>query len=73
MLVVSIHTSKMPEDFSTFSDYCCMGIFQIGMLAVPIFLAISGYFLVNKNLSSKNEILIFWKKQIPKVYIPMLI
>lgn len=40
--------------------------------AVPIFLAISGYFIGRKNLDEKYIYIKFLKKQIPKVYIPML-
>lgn len=41
--------------------------------AVPIFLAISGYFLCTKKLDTWNERKLFWQKQIPKVYVPTMI
>ena len=41
--------------------------------AVPLFLAISGFFLGKKDLSSKCKVSHFLKKQVPKVYIPMLV
>ena len=41
--------------------------------AVPLFLAISGYFMANKDFSIKQNYRSFYKKQIPKVYVPMLV
>lgn len=41
--------------------------------AVPVFLAISGYFLVNKNVQNTAQYISFIKKQIPKVYLPCLV
>lgn len=41
--------------------------------AVPLFLAISGFFLGRKDLSSKQKYVGFLKRQVPKVYIPMLV
>ena len=40
-------------------------------VAVPLFLAISGYFLASKQMENGGYV-IFLKKQIPRVYIPML-
>lgn len=46
---------------------------QIIGYAVPLFLAISGYFLSKKDVSTKSNYIAFLKKQIPRVYLPMLI
>ena len=52
--------------------------FQMGMresldFAVPLFLAISGFFTGKNHLDDKNSYLKFLKKQIPRVYIPALL
>ena len=41
--------------------------------AVPLFLAISGYFIGKKDLSSFESYKAFLKKQLPRVYVPMLL
>lgn len=41
--------------------------------AVPLFLAISGYFLGKKQIETWEQYAIFIKKQVLKVYIPMII
>lgn len=41
--------------------------------AVPMFLAISGYFIAKKDLSTKSAYFSFLKRQVPKVYVPVLI
>ena len=41
--------------------------------AVPIFLAISGYFIGRKSFEEKGSYSRFLRKQIPRVYYPMLI
>ena len=46
---------------------------QITNVAVPMFFAISGFFLAKKNLANKDGYISFLKKQVPKVYIPTLI
>lgn len=46
---------------------------QIIGCAVPIFLAISGYFMSNKVLDNQFKYHTFFKKQIPRVYVPMLV
>lgn len=40
--------------------------------AVPIFLAISGYFIGRKPFKENRNYIKFLGKQIPRVYIPML-
>lgn len=41
--------------------------------AVPIFLAISGYFIGHKSFAEQGSYVKFLKKQVPRVYIPMLL
>lgn len=71
LMVVAIHTFIACE----FDN--CQSIFAIGMreifnVAVPLFLAISGFFIGRKKIEYNSQIFKFWKKQIPKVYIPTL-
>lgn len=72
LMVIAIHTSPA-FDFDTYQGWIDVGIRQIFNCAVPLFFAISGYFLGSKNLEDKSTCLAFWKHQIPKVYIPVLI
>lgn len=72
LMVVAIHTFKMSGMDSAYGIWlvCSRQIFNI---AVPLFLAISGYFLGKKNFDNVQQVSYFWKRQIPKVYVPMLI
>lgn len=73
IMVVGIHTFSVEEvDMQTGFDVNVI-IRQILNCAVPIFLAISGYFLYTKKLDTWNERKLFWQKQIPKVYVPTMI
>lgn len=72
LMVIGIHTF-VPEEVS-------LSEFDLGILtrqslnvAVPLFLALSGFFLYRKPLTEKKDVLSFWKKQIPKNYVPVLI
>lgn len=74
LMVVGIHTYSI--------DYSSDGMFQniIKLLlinwfncAVPLFLAVSGYFIARKKLDTLDDCKAFWKKQISKVYIPCII
>ena len=40
--------------------------------AVPIFLALSAYFMSKKSFRSKDDVFVFWRKYIPKVYVPCM-
>lgn len=42
-------------------------------MAVPLFIAISGFFLSKKTLDNKIQYVSFLKRQIPKVYLPTLL
>lgn len=48
-------------------------ILQVIKCAVPLFLAISGYFLCRAAINNKKEYFIFLRKHLSKIYIPMLI
>lgn len=72
LMVIGIHTF-IPKDI-------LWSRFDFGVIArqslntaVPLFLALSGFFLYRKRLLNNKEIITFWKKQIPKIYIPVLI
>lgn len=73
LMVIGIHTFDPPING-------CVDGFDLGVLvrqtlnvAVPLFLALSDFFLYRKPLNTKERVAIFWKKQIPKNYIPVLI
>ena len=72
LMVVAIHTTTSCDLDSTCGIFSTI-IRQCLNCAVPIFLACSAYFLTSTNLSTFNNCCQFWKKQIPKVYIPTLI
>lgn len=65
LMVIAIHTYNLKSD----------GIFirQLLNCAVPIFIAISGYFLSQKVMNTKGDYITFLKKQLPKVYYPVLL
>lgn len=65
MMVVAIHTYTLRED--------SLVIRQLLNAAVPIFIAISGFFLSKKQIGGKSDYYSFLKKQLPKVYIPVLV
>lgn len=50
-----------------------MVVRELCSIAVPLFLAISGYFISNKDINDKRTYLSFLRKQIPRVYIPCLL
>lgn len=72
LMVIAIHTFPQ-SDFATKEGFVNIVIRQIVGFPVPLFLAISGFFLGGRILDRKEQRLSFWKKQIPKVYIPVLI
>lgn len=74
IMVVGIHTvSNGSWGFESIEDICAIILRSILNCAVPLFLAISGYFIAIKKISSSKEHMIFLRKQIPKIYIPCLI
>lgn len=72
IMVVGIHTfSPVHAEFCSLIGLINCMIRQLLNSAVPLFLAISGYFIASKVIDNKKSINI--KKQIYKVYIPTLI
>lgn len=70
--VIGIHTFSTSVINSSYDEVAII-IRQFITFAVPLFLAISGFFLEKKSLLNWHDITHFWKRQIPKVYIPTLI
>lgn len=74
LMVVGIHTYPGNFNFKNGISY----VFQIILIntfncAVPLFLAISGYFIARKRLRTFTECGVFWRKQIPIVYVLCLV
>ena len=65
MMVVGIHTYTLGKDSTV--------VRQLLNTAVPLFVAISGYCLSQKRMENKDDYLFFLKKQLPKVYLPVLV
>lgn len=73
MMVVGIHTFSVGNvDMHQDIDVSVL-VRQMLNCAVPIFLDMSGYFLCSKLLDTWTERKTFWRKQLPKVYVPTLI
>ena len=68
VMVVAIHTYTATDEINGI-----VLIRQTLNCAVPLFLAISGYFIGKKDLSTYEKYKSFLKKQVPRVYIPMLL
>ncbi len=68
-MVVGIHV--YPAGLSDNVVY--LTIRQLLNCAVPIFFAVSGYFIAKKELTSFASAKSFWRRQIPTVYLPCLI
>lgn len=71
MLVVANHT-KVHSDIHTLLGVINAAMTCIVSPAVPIFLAISGYFLSRKVMESRSDYFRFLRKQLPTVYLPCL-
>lgn len=72
LMVVAIHTYPGYK-FESFSAIFQITVRQIVGCPVPLFLAISAFFVGQKDLAERSSRLAFWKKQIPKVYIPAIL
>lgn len=72
--VVAIHSSGSGLQFSEESINFNFTVLWRNVLnfGVPMFLAISGFFLAKKTIGSLGEYFEFIKKQIPRVYFPLL-
>ncbi len=68
LMVVAIHTFSLEDS----SDIVII-VRQIFNMAVPLFLAISGFFLANKELETKHQYVEFLRRHLPRVYIPVLL
>ena len=75
--VIGIHAFWSYQDYLRVSG---MSMFDMNIFArqligccVPMFLALSGFFLANKDVSSLSKYGQFLKKQVARVYIPCLI
>ncbi len=73
IFVVGIHTFVYTNNETEFEINIKTYAYQALFCAVPIFLAISGFFLSKNDFSSKKSVYSFWRKQIPKIYLPCLI
>lgn len=67
IFVIGIHT------FPVVPSMAEIILRQVIQCAVPLFIAISGYFIGKKFLSTKKTYLSFLKKQVSRVYFPMLL
>lgn len=72
LMVVAIHT-YVAGSFTTMDGTARIILRQTLNCAVPIFLALSGFFLGRKKFENRQSVFKFWKRQIPKVYIPCLV
>lgn len=67
-MVVGIHTFVMSQPTAG-----VVFVRQLLNCAVPVFLALSGYFATIGFVKRGLHATIFWKRQIPRVYIPCLV
>ena len=72
LMVMGIHTYIVPS-FDSLSHAWSINMRELLNFAVPLFLAISGFFIGQKEINDRNQYISFLKKQIPRVYIPLLI
>lgn len=72
MMVVAIHTFPQCSWYKT-GDILQILIRLTLNCAVPIFLAISAFFLAKKSFETFDSTLVFWKRQISKVYVPCIV
>ena len=73
LMVVAIHTMPNISGYNSVLNSISLVLRQVMNCAVPLFLAISGYFVSKKTFNCHSDISRFWRKQIPRVYIPMLV
>lgn len=71
LMVVAIHTF-IASEFDNYQSICAISMREICNVAVPLFLAISGFFIGQKNFDNNSQTFKFWRRQIPKVYVPTL-
>lgn len=71
MLVVANHT-KVHQDIHSLIGVVNAAMTCVVSPAVPIFLAISGYFLSRNVMETRADYFLFLRKQLPTVYLPCL-
>ena len=71
LMVVSLHLYGYMYNCSNLSLFFIF-IREIYQAAVPIFCVSSAYFLINKNIETKEMYFKFLKRQVMKVFLPML-
>ena len=72
LMVIGIHT--FVSSGITFDHFeLSVLIRELLNVAVPLFLALSAYFLCNKPMANKDSIYAFWRAYIPKTYIPAIL
>ena len=72
IMVVAQHVPGL-EFFGSLEGNVNIVLREIWSAAVPLFLAISGFFIARKPMNTSGDYLTFIKKQIPRVYIPCLV
>ncbi len=72
LLVIGIHTFTI-SPFEGIGNIIQIGIREAINFAVPLFLAISGYFIGKKKIFSCAEYFCFLKRQLPRVYVPAVL
>lgn len=73
LMVVGIHTVPKVTGFYSLETTVTILIRLLLNCAVPLFLAISGWFLSTKLFNNRHEIITFYRKRIIRVYIPLII
>lgn len=72
LLVIAIHTYTV-DSFDTPIGFVRIVLRQFCNVAVPLFLAISGFFMAKKHILQWQDILPFFRRQLTKIYFPTLI
>ena len=67
IMVIGIHT------YADGAAHLNLFFRQFINCAVPIFLAVSGYFIGKKSFQERGSYICFLKRQVPRVYIPMVL
>lgn len=72
LLVIGIHSFGYCG-FDTIDSFIRVVAIETLNCAVPLFIALSGFFMSSKEFTSIQSCMTFWKKQILRVYVPMLL
>lgn len=72
LMVIGIH-SYYVVPFDSLGNMLRNSMREMINCAVPLFLAISGYFIGKKQINTIYDYYAFIKKQVPRVYIPLLL